>query len=200
MVTVWQSVASNPGIKSRLTFHFLVVDPDPNLQLSPTQLELQPDEEPIDQPLTPASTPLAQGSSPEVSSAPTPGPSGFDHDMETRLIDARDDTWVFYPNTSVDDPFLPSSFCPSQESVYLLKRGGASEVDGFFLMAVSLVHTSDKGNTHLLEEVLEMYHKLGLLARLRGLTDASRGLLPLHMAAASKAYAAVTTSLRWEPE
>lgn len=196
-------MASNADIKPRLSFNFFVIDPHPALQLSPPPVELQPEEESADQPMTPASTPLAAGNSPEVSSAATPGPSGsagFDQDSEARLIDARDDTWVLYPKVSIDDPFLPSPFCPSKKSAYLLKRGGGSEIDGFFPLAVSLVQTSEKGNEGLMQEVLEMYHKLALLARIRGLTNVSTGVLPLHMAAASKAYSALSTTMQWQPK
>ena len=146
---------------------------------------------------TPAETPGASGQSPEITisaSTPSGGHNFTDQDPEARLIDVMDETWALLLDFSVNDPFLPSTFCYAQASGFLLKRAGTNDEDGFLPLAVSILHDqSDKES--LLLEVLGMYRKLATLARIRHITDSVHGILPWHVAAAERAHAAVKTSM-----
>lgn len=53
-------------------------------------------------------------------------------------------------------------------------------------MGVNLLHAQKPYHVQL-KDVLDMYHGLGTLARIRGLVDPVRGVLPWHMAAAVNA-------------
>ena len=147
---------------------------------------------------TPAATPNASGQSPEAQpSASTPGgPTSFEHDLEARLIDVRDETWAFLPKFDLDDPHISSKFCRARKSAYLLKQASAREEDGVLPLAVRIINGGEADGS--LWGILEMYHKLASLARIRGMTDHASGILPYHVAAASKAHAALQNRMQYE--
>ena len=147
---------------------------------------------------TPAATPNAFGQSPDAQpSASTPGgPTGFEHDPDARLIDVRDETWAFFPAFDLEDPNVSSKFCRARASAYLLKQASAREEHGVLPLAVRIISGGDKDGS--LREVLEMYHKLASLARIRGITDHGSGILPYHVAIASRAHAALKNRMQYQ--
>ncbi|KAG8532861.1 uncharacterized protein KY384_002739 [Bacidia gigantensis] len=189
---VWEAVISNLG-RSKYRFYFMTVDAEPDLQCS-VPMAAPEESNTMDQPLTPVSTPNAAANSPDVTTAATPsGQTAFDNDPDTRLVDARDEAWRCIVGAGSADHCLPTSYCLPLSSGYIIKRAGVSDVEGVMLLAVSLMKPDDET---LLLGVLEMYHKLATLARMRGLTDTVTGMLPIHIASARKAFEAVHSSLR----
>ena len=148
-----------------------------------------------DQTSTPASTPNAAGSSPDVT---TPsGTLGLDVDSDTRLIDLRDETWMCLFDGLVEtDTFMASAYALPDFEGQLLKRAGVVNEDGVLSLSVHLMFSNEGTSMALLRESLEMYHKLAFLARMRNITDSTDGILPLHVAAASKGRQAVSSAAR----
>ena len=181
---------------SSFTFAFVTVEAEPSLQFSlPSKANVKAIAG-FSILETPAPTPDGSGHSPDAqTSAPTPGPTGFDQEADARLLDVRDETWVLLPSANLGDPNLPSKFCRAQSRAYLLKQAGAGEEDGLLPLAVNAVHGGD--TEEWLLEVLGMYRDLATLARVRNITDSVIGILPLHVAAASKAYAALNNTMRY---
>ena len=95
----------------------------------------------------------------------------------------------------LDDPFTLSDSCASLASGYLVKRAGPRDENGLIPLGVNLLH-GQKPYRGLLKEVLGMYRNLGTLARVRGVVDPMRSVLPLHVAAAKKAWKAVSETMR----
>lgn len=143
---------------------------------------------------SPVSTPLANATSPELlSHAPTPGAgptsSGDQHidtDINARLINSTDETWGVILAQPLNSAASMFEYRPALASGYLIKRAGARDGDGLVSMGVNLLHAQKPYHVQL-KDVLDMYHGLGTLARIRGLVDPVRGVLPWHMAAAVNA-------------
>ena len=174
-----------------------MVDQAPDLQFSLPAPVSKPLNEPFDLPLTPASTPNAAGNSPEV--VATPGASGFEQEADSKLIDVREDTWMFVSSEVLQgDPRMPSLFCQPIAEGFLLKRAGATDEDGVYSLGVGLVHSSEIDQTNLLKETLQMFHKLSVLARMRRITDPLSGMLPIHLAAALKGCSTLISAMAWE--
>ena len=161
---------------------------------------------------TPGATPQTNTPSPDISclgSTPagnatqvgTPPPYNAigDHDSEAKLIDITDEAWGFVMDGTLDDPSTMFEECPSMASGYLVKRAGPRDEDGLIPLGVKLVH-GQKPHRAVLKEVLGMYRNLGTLARVRGVVDPVKSVLPLHVAAANKAWKAVSETMRYEPE
>ena len=191
----WKLALSGTDTKS-FAFAFLNVEAETSLQFSlPPKAKMKAsDASSVLE--TPAATPAASGHSPDAqSSVPTPGPTGFDQEADARLLDVRDETWLVFPDANLNDPNLPSMLCQAQSCAYLLKQAGEKEENGVLPLAVGVV---DGGGTDgWLLEVMRMYRNLAALARLRSITDSVRGILPLHVAATSKAHAALSTKTRY---
>ena len=160
---------------------------------------------------TPGATPQANIPSPDISglgSTPagnaaqvgTPPPNAIlaDHDPEARLIDVTDETWGIVIDGTLDDLKSRSEKGMCMANGYLVKRAGPRDEDGLIPMGVNLVH-GQKPFKALLKEVLAMYSNLGTLARVRGIVDPVKSVLPLHVAAARKAWKAVSETMRYEP-
>lgn len=155
---------------------------------------------------TPVSTPFASGNSPDVTAlsstpgggaqagTPTATPAFADQDAEARLIDKTDETWTIITDGSSEDPLMTPRTCVAQACGFLVKRGGARDEDGLLPLEIKILNTQ-KPYKAFLKEVLEMYRNLAMLARVRGITDNRRGVLPLHVAAARKAHAAVSMGM-----
>ena len=192
----WQSVLSS--LKSPIReYSILSVDDDADLETALIMDRTVGLSETVDYLTTPVQTPSATGHSPEAS-LPIPGSSGtgFSQDQENRLIDVRDETWIFQPKHSIDDPFRTTDLCKAQASGYLLKRHDKADQDGLDALAVMLIHHEERQSNAILREVLEMYHKLSVLARVRNPAQAVKALLPLHVAAARTGHAAVSSMMR----
>ena len=86
--------------------------------------------------------------------------------------------------------------CSPVLSGYLLKRMGPSDEDGLVACGLQLVH-AQKPCEALLREVMSMYSCLGTLARMRGIVDPIKCVLPWHVAAVMKAQAVLKSTLRW---
>lgn len=198
----WQSVLSSPKSPSREyigEYTIVSVDDNADLKISMIADRTSGLSEAVDYLATPAPTPSATGHSPEASLA-TPGPSGtgFSQDQDSRLIDVRDETWIIQPRYSINDPFGTTEVCKALASGYLLKRHDKADQDGLDALAVTLIHHEEKQSNAILREVLEMYHKLSVLARVRNPAQAVKALLPLHVAAARAGHAAVSGTMRRE--
>ncbi|MDI1489639.1 MAG: hypothetical protein OHK93_000836 [Ramalina farinacea] len=192
----WQSVLSS--LKSPIReYSILSVDDDVDLKTARILDRTAGLSEAVEYLATPAQTPSATGHSPEAS-LPIPGSSGtgFSQDQESRLIDVRDETWIFQPRYSIDDPFRTTDLCKAQASGYLLKRHDKADQDGLDALVVMLIHHEERQSNAILREVLEMYQKLSVLARVRNPAQAVKALLPLHVAAARTGYAAVSGTMR----
>ena len=161
---------------------------------------------------TPGATPHTNTPSPDISglgSTPagnaaqvgTPPPNAHlgDQDSEARLIDITDETWGVLIDGTFDDLHSPSDRCMSMASGYLVKRAGSRDEDGLIPLGVNLVH-GQKPFKALLKEVLGMYRNLATLARVRGAVDPVKSVLPLHVAAARKAWRVLSETMRYEPE
>ena len=177
----------------------MTVDSRPNLTFhNPTEQDRKSND--IVHLLTnPGTSPDTGSFSPEAFfSASTPGePNSSEQGAETRLIDMRDETWAMLLDSCVDDPNIRSGYCCAQTSGYLLKRAGANDEDGLLPLAVSIVHGDTKKGS-LLTEVLGMYRNLATLARMQNIADPLKGILPWHIAAAERAYNAVSTTMRYD--
>ena len=155
---------------------------------------------------TPVSTPHTTGLSPEVSThISTPGaasaqgavPAAFgDNDEDARLIDITDETWAAIVSSANVKSKVDSVDTKTKPQGYLIKRAGTQDQDGLLLVQVNIIHGS-KPLQQLLKEVLAMYRNLALLARVRNVIDPVKGTLPIHVAAAGKAYAALCKSMRY---
>lgn len=194
----WQSVLSS--LKSPIReYSILSVDDDADLKTAMIVDRTVGLSEAVDYLATPAQTPSATGHSPEAS-LPIPASSGtvFSQDQDSRLIDVRNETWIFQPRYSIDDPFRTTDLCKAQASGYLLKRHNKADQDGLDALAVMLFHHEERQSNAILREVLEMYQKLSVLARVRNPAQAVKALLPLHVAAARTGHAALSGTMRRE--
>lgn len=77
-----------------------------------------------------------------------------------------------------------------------MKRAGPRDEDGLVRMALDFL-SGQMGHKMILKDVLTMYAGLGLLARVRGIVNGVRGLVPLHVASARKAHAVVNATMRY---
>lgn len=161
---------------------------------------------------TPGATPQTNAPSPDISglgstpagnAAPVgtpPANAAFgDHDSEARLVDITDQTWGVVMEGTLDDINDLSDKSASIASGYLVKRAGPRDEDGLIPLGVNVVHGQKPYKT-VLKEVLGMYRNLGTLARVRGVVDPVKSVLPLHVAATRKAWRALSETMRYEPE
>ena len=157
---------------------------------------------------TPGATPQTNIPSPDISGlgstpaghaaqvgTPPPNAAFGEHDLEAKLVDVTDETWGVIMDGILDDPRTLSDICTPVVSGYLVKRAGPRNENGLIALAVNLVH-GQRPYRGVLKEVLGMYRNLGTLARVRGIVDPVRSVLPLHVAAARKAFKAVSETMR----
>ena len=189
-------------------FTLLSIESSPLLSFSPNGFEVGAPELALE---TPEITPQASISSPDISglsstpggapqiSTPPPNTGFNDPEAEARLIDITDETWGLVLNPGMDDSCSAFKSCPALASGYLLKRAGPRDQDGLLRIEVNVVH-APKSHRPPLKALLAMYRNLGLLARIRGIVDPVKSVIPIHIAMARKAHKAVTASMRYEDE
>lgn len=139
--------------------------------------------------------PSTPGAGPVTANLPTPTATSFDHDHDARLVDVSEETWgVVIPVAFVNTPWGPygdsAASSPARLSGQLIKRAGVRDEDGLVNIRVDMLHAPNPSKA-LLKEILEMYGSLGCLARIRGIVDPVKSVLPWHMAIAKKSYAAL---------
>ncbi|KAL8787851.1 MAG: hypothetical protein Q9195_007591 [Heterodermia aff. obscurata] len=202
----WLSISSQSSCNT--TVAILVIVESPSLQFPPSRslpLNLL-----ISSLATPALTPAANTVSPEYSgypstpgagpvngNLPTPTATSFDHDRTARLVDVSEETWgVVMAGTIANAPWDPdqdsTASSPPRFSGHLMKRAGVRDGDGLVNIRVDILQAANASQA-LLKEVLEMYGSLGTLARMRGIVDPVKSVLPWHIAIAKKSYAALQT-------
>jgi len=184
-----------------LTLVLLAVDPCPPLSILPADLELTTNNPNTQAALytTPISTPQPIILSPEQAvpaatpasgngpiNALTPTDNVIDIDPDSSLIDVTDETWGVVLGHRIHNTMSLTDRRPGLASGYLIKRAGRQDEDGMVAMCVNLLHI-DQPYTPQLREILAVYRGLGTLARLKGLADPIRSVIPWHVAAAVKA-------------
>ena len=110
-------------------------------------------------------------------------------------MDVSEETWgVVMPGAFANAPWGPcgdsTASKPPRLSGHLMKRAGVRDEDGLVSIRVDLLHALSPSHV-LLKEVLEMYGSLGALARMRGIVDPVKSVLPWHMAMVKKSCAAL---------
>jgi mediator of RNA polymerase II transcription subunit 13 len=156
---------------------------------------------------TPVSTPQPNTQSPDQfgttatpatpsGSAPTPSAANtstaatdtpLELDTDATLVDMCDETWGVILSHRLQDSYSITRFQPALASGYLVKRTGTREHEGPpVAMSVNLLH-AQRSYEPLLREILGMYRDLGTLARLKGVADPVKSVVPWHIAAAIKA-------------
>ena len=187
------------------------VDANPSLTFTHPELQKNSSDPARGLPATPGATPQTNTPSPDISAfgstpaanitqvgtPPTNATLG-DPDSEARLIDVTDETWGIVMDGTLDDLNSLSDASPSLASGYLVKRAGSRDEDGLLPLGVNLIH-GQKPYKAVLKEVLGMYRNLGALARVRGVVDPVKDVLPLHVAASRKAWKALSETMRYEP-
>lgn len=144
-------------------------------------------------------TPSGHGSTPSATATAaypsTPASASFENDADARLVDVTEGTWgLCTGNTAIPD--LESETSSPLFSGYLFKRMGARDEDGLLTCGVNLL-CAQRPCEDLLKEVLIMYGHLATLARIRGIVDPVKSILPWHVAAAVKAHVALGATMRW---
>lgn len=206
----WRSIfadTSKPALRPPVLSTFLTIDTNPLLDFPIQEIEARVSNLPLGSLATPDNTPQANAPSPDMSglgstpgggatqvSTPPPGTAFGEHDAEARLVDITDETWGIVMNRSVDD-LCSSEHCLAVASGYLVKRAGPRDEDGLVRMQVNILH-GQKSYRPLLKAVLGMYRNLGLLARVRGIVDPVKSVVPFHVAAARKAHVAISGTMR----
>ena len=209
--TVWLRAladSSRPSVSCTI----LTVDANPGLTFTHADLQRNSSEVAPGLLATPGATPQTNTPSPDISglgstpagnvgqiSTPPHNAALGDQDSEAKLIDVTDETWGVVMDGTLDDLGTPGDQCTSMASGYLVKRAGARDEDGLIPLGVNIVY-GQKPHRAALKEVLGMYRNLGLLARVRGVVDPVKSVLPLHVAAARKAWKAVNETMRYEHE
>ena len=153
------------------------------------------------------STPAGQTISPDPSglvSTPgglpnpmTPASGIAEFEQDAKLIDVTDESWGIILPHPFRNTHLPSYWCRSAASGYLLKRAGTRDEDGLLPLAVDIVQTP-KVNDVMFKELIGIYRDLAALARLRGTVHGLHGILPLHVATAGKANEGLNEMMSWD--
>lgn len=187
--------------RGTLTLVLLTVDACPPLSILPAYLESTVNNLKSQAALynTPISTPQPIILSPEqVVPAATPGSGNgpvnaltptdntIDMDPDSSLIDVTDETWGVILSHRIHNTTSLVERRPGLASGYLIKRAGRQDESGIVAMSVNLIHI-DRPYIPQLREILAVYRGLGTLARLKGLADPVRSVIPWHVAAAVRA-------------
>jgi mediator of RNA polymerase II transcription subunit 13 len=133
--------------------------------------------------VVPAATP-ASGNGPV--NALTPTDNTIDMDPDSSLIDVTDETWAVILSHRIHNTTSLVERRPGLASGYLIKRAGRQDETSIMAMSVNMIHI-DRPYTPQLREILAVYRGLGTLARLKGVADPVRSVIPWHVAAAVRA-------------
>ena len=118
-------------------------------------------------------------------------------DADAKLVDIIDETWaVVLDRSGIDFDTTPERSNAGIRG-YLVKRAGSKDQDGLLPLQVDVVNGSEP-LLSVLQEVLGVYRNLAMLARARNITDPVKGTLPIHVAAATKAHAALCKTMHYE--
>ncbi|KAI9770655.1 MAG: mediator of RNA polymerase II transcription subunit 13 [Geoglossum umbratile] len=210
-IDMWTALSNQPTNNNLTTLTLIAVDTCPSLSLHcglspfvPSSFNPQ-----AAMYTTPVSTPQPSTQSPDQfgttatpatpsGSAPTPGAATtssaaapeapLELDTDATLVDLSDETWGVILSHRLQDSHSITRFHPALASGYLVKRTGSTREreDPPVVMSVNLLH-AQRTLEPLLREILGMYRDLGTLARLKGVVDPVKSVVPWHVAAAVKA-------------
>lgn len=200
----WQLVAENT-IGQSITPVLLAVDISPPLMLAPeSESTINSQNNPTTLYSTPISTPQPPILSPEQvytaatptsgtgpTNAATPTDSVIDVEPDSSLVDVTDETWGVVLAHQIQNTDSLTERRPGLASGYLIKRAGRQDEDGIVAMSVNLLLIEQPYRTGL-RDILKSYRGLGTVARLKGLEDPVKSVLPWHIAAAVKAQEALS--------
>ena len=201
------AASSRPSVSCTI----LTVDANPQLTLTHSDLQTSSSDVAPGLFVTPGATPQTNTPSPDISglgSTPagnaaqvgTPPPNtALGDDPEAKLVDITDETWGVIMDGTLDEVGTLYDEYKPMASGYLVKRAGPRDEDGLIPLGVNLFH-GQKPYRAVLKEVLGMYRNLGTLARVRGVVDPVKSVLPLHVAAARKAWKGVSETMRYARE
>ncbi len=204
--SAWTRLADDAGQDS-ISLVLLAIDCNPPLSLLPSELNLASTCLNTQAALytTPVSTPQPSILSPEQfgtvatpasgsgpTNAVTPTDNAFEVDPDSSLVDVTDETWGVVLCHRLHNTRSLVERRPGLASGYLVKRAGREDEDGIVAMSVNLLYTA-RPHEPQLKEILGVYRGLGTLARLKGLADPVKSVLPWHVAAAVKAQEALSS-------
>ena len=112
--------------------------------------------------------------------------STTDIDGDARLMDTGDQTWGIFLGHRLRNSHSLVDHRPTLASGLLLKRRSTNNDPPPVCMSVSILHAPYAPET-VLKEVLITYRELGILARFKGVAHPIDGVLPWHLAAATRA-------------
>lgn len=118
--------------------------------------------------------------------APTPD-APLETDSDAVLTDISDESWMAILSYRLNCSPHITEFRPALASGYLLRRKGATDGEGVFVMAVNLLYSQRSPSSsydNVLKEIIAMYRDLATLARVKGLRSVQRNTLPWHIATA----------------
>ena len=121
-----------------------------------------------------------------AATAATTSDLSTDIDADTRLIDTGDQTWGIFLGHRLRNSHSLVDHRPALASGLLLKRRSTNNDPPPVCMSVSILRAPCAPET-VLKEVLIMYRELGVLARFKGVAHPIDGVLPWHLAAATRA-------------
>lgn len=127
----------------------------------------------------------------------TPASGVLEPEHDAKLIDITDESWGVVLPHPFPNNLLPSSWCRSAASGYLLKRAGTRDEDGLLPLAVDIIHMPNVKDGWL-KELLGIYRDLAALARLRGTVHGLHGIMPWHIATARKANEGMNEMMSWD--
>ncbi|KAI9774172.1 MAG: mediator of RNA polymerase II transcription subunit 13 [Geoglossum simile] len=214
-IDMWTTLSSQPANNNLTTLTLIAVDTCPSLSLHCSLPPFMPSSFNPQAAMytTPVSTPQPNTQSPDQfgtsatpatpgGGAPTPGaatantatsgamaPEGpLELDADATLVDLSDETWGVVLSHRLQDSYAITRFQPALASGYLVKRTSSSREheNAPAVMSVNLLH-AQRSYEPLLREILGMYRDLGTLARLKGVVDPVKSVVPWHVAAAVKA-------------
>ena len=148
--------------------------------------------------MTPVSTPITSSydvGSPAVSSGWASPPRTVECseiDPSARLVDKLDETWGMITGYSARRDITNEALAEG----FLLKRAGERDDDGMVIMKVRVLH-AEKVSEGVLSDVLIMYRALATLGRAKGVGHDCRGIMPWHLAVASKMRKGLNRLMPW---
>ncbi|MCJ1477765.1 mediator of RNA polymerase II transcription subunit 13 [Lambiella insularis] len=154
---------------------------------------------------TPESTPLPNAATPDNQASPgfangainTPRIyESTDAESGARLVEVTDQSWGIVFSRPIHSHGYGMNENHSLSSGYLLKRAGGRDENGWVMMGVHVVHAG-KWTESSMKDLLAMYGSLGTLARARGVEDSVTGILPWHIAVASKSRKSLTLMMSY---
>ena len=183
----------------------LTIEADPSLRIPRNALPSMPTKTPL---ATPTAAAFSSDLSASIASVSTPGMinasanpttptlASFESDSDARLIDVTEETWGLVMNNAITALNANPEVSVPLFNGFLMKRQSAHDQDGLLTCEVNLLY-SQRPCEALLKEVLGMYSSLATLARIRNIVDPIKSILPVHVAAAIKAHAALHHTMCW---